>query len=691
MKIKTNSIFLKKGITFFLIFFCFIFCFSSDSVFADSSLNVSIDSNSINLDLAPKSSDGTFSKSDNLNISVSLTGPGGYMVGIRADSSTDLVNEDDDTKVFSSISSAVSESDFSSSSNTTYNNKWGYLPSKYNSIVNTNFLPAPSVNGDTIDYNETENVSGSYTISIGARADLETNTGTYDNTFIITAVANLSCSPSATNIREARCMQDVNDNVINSMETGTQYKLYDNRDWKTYYVAKMKDGRVWMTQNLDLDLETSPNNIAELTSENTDLNAFDSQGYTTANGYSCSNTSTSTNCTADGEVITWTPSKATVTTASDYGSNNNTAPASFDYGEVYRYVSTTGTTTSYSTKSACETAHNDGTCPHYHTGNYYNWTSVIASNNSSSITANYTTASNSICPAGWRLPEGRTSTTSTNPGYYSEINYTWVSEGLATNYVTGTGTATYGTSGWTNIRKNPMYMMASGYKNDTSAPSNLGSYGYYWTNTAYSSTTAYAPYIYSSGLYPAYYNSTSSARGRGLSVRCVAKQENTGSTVITFNKNSDDATGTMNNQSINANTFANLTTNNYIRSGYAFNSWNTEPNGSGDNYVDESQYYATVGTSNTNITLYAQWDKVYTVTFSTGSHVAGISFDGTYYTDGQTTQAIDGKTYTIGGDYDTKYGFDSWSITAGTLKNSNAPATTYTVSGDATITLNGKE
>lgn len=31
-------------------------------------------------------------------------------------------------------------------------------------------------------------------------------------------------------------------------------QLVDNRDGKTYWVAKLKDGNCWMTQNLDLDL-----------------------------------------------------------------------------------------------------------------------------------------------------------------------------------------------------------------------------------------------------------------------------------------------------------------------------------------------------------------------------------------------------------------------------------------------------
>ncbi|MBQ3353043.1 hypothetical protein IJG89_01680 [Candidatus Saccharibacteria bacterium] len=472
-------------------------------------------------------------------------------------------------------------------------------------------------------------------------------------------------------------MQDISganpnaDAVISSMVEGQQYQLKDNRDWKTYYVAKMKDGRVWMTQNLDLDLETTPTNVAALTHDNTDL------GWTTLN-----------------TSATWTPSTATATTAAGYGSNTNTAPASFDSGDTYRYVSTTGTTTSYSSKSACETAHNDGTCPHYHVGNYYNWSAAVASNDTSTITANYTTAPDSICPAGWRLPTGKTSNTSTDLGYYGEINYTWVSEGLAKDYVTGTGTATYipdNNTGWVNIRNNPMYMVAAGYKNGTSAPTQLDTYGRYWTNTAYSNSVAYAPYFYSSGLYPTYYNSSNSPRGRGFSIRCVARQANTGSTIIAFDKNAADATGTMSGQTYSANTLHTLPANGFTRTGYAFNSWNTEPDGSGTSYADAGQFYAKTGTETTSVTLYAQWDKVYTITFSIGTNATGIYFDGTTYTNGQTVQAIENQTYQISGVFPTKYGLGSWSTTAGTIANSSAPTTTYTVVSDATITVTGQE
>ena len=696
------SIFAKLLAVFSMILF--VGANISHSVYADSSISMTIDSDSLVIGIIPNSASGTFASSSDLNVSVSLTGIGGYTLGIRSSSSdanaTKLINTTDNTKYFSSIASAVTASNYANNSYATsnnLNNTWGYLPSKFNSTNNTSYRPAPSDGGDIIESTSGENDSGSYTISIGARADLDTALGSYTNTFVITAVANYSCNPNATDIHEALCMQDINDDVINSMTMETQYRLYDNRDWKQYYIARMKDGRVWMTQNLDLDLETTSTNVSALTSENTDLNLFGSSIYTTTNGYACSNTGTTTNCTADGEVITWTPSSATLpkSSASSW-SNNNTAIYSIDWEEYYYYTNASGTNggnTAYSTKAACESAHNDGTCQHYHVGNYYNFTAAVASNTTSGITSNYKVMKNSICPAGWRLPASKTSTSSTNPGYYAEINYTLVSEGIMTDYVSSRGTnGTYADDGWKKSSNAPMYLTRGGYKTGTGT--SLGNAGrvFYRTSTIYNGTYSYGYYGYTT-VTPIY-ASTYSTRGYGVPVRCVARQDNTGSTVITFDKNASDAigtTGTDNTQTISANTFGNLSNNGFSRDGYLFNSWNTEPDGSGETYAEGVQYYGIAGTATTNMTLYAIWDKAHTITFNLGSHVSKIVFDGTAYTDGQTTQAVENRAYNIAGDYDTKYSFYSWSATAGTIANQH-PATTYIVpSSNATITLTGQE
>ncbi|NLP48934.1 MAG: hypothetical protein GX345_08365 [Clostridiales bacterium] len=92
---------------------------------------------------------------------------------------------------------------------------------------------------------------------------------------------------------------------------------------------------------------------------------------------------------------------------------------------------------------------------------------------------------------------------------------------------------------------------------------------------------------------------------------------------ISFNANGGD--GSMSNQFIDYNSTATLNENNYSRTGYSFNAWNTKADGSGDSYADKASY----GPMDTaNVTLYAQWSpKEYTITFDSagGSSVDSIT------------------------------------------------------------------
>ena len=666
-------------------------------VFADnSSINVNINTDSLVLDLTPKSTEGTFVKSSDINIGISVTGPGGYTLNIRSSSGEIcLYNTTNEECGFESISEAVSESDFNSSSD--YINKWGYLPSKLNSEANTNFQPAPNEVGDTLDYVDDDNdTSGDYTISFGAKANLNTPTGSYSNdTFVITAVANLSCNPSASSIQEARCMQDLNSNtnqnaeaIIESMEFDKQYQLRDNRDWKTYYLAKMKDGRVWMTQNLDLDLTTPDNeNYIELNGENTDLYWEDGGGVSDI----------------------WEPNRGTIDESAEseedlYWEDSYSDPISIDVGEKYYYPNDDGTVSLYTSLASCEAEHNDGTCPHYHAGNYYNWLAAVTLNEDISSSASRNEVMpNSICPAGWRLPRGA----DVGLGFtieYSDLAYTLKKEGIIYNFdepwAEGEGL----------LKTTPLYYPIFSYIGNHIDPAERKTSLYWYGSTGNSWLTVQSPgvafrntfYLKNDLRNQSYAIDNiigtygmASAYGiddnPGGSIRCLVRQENTGITTVAFDKNAEDTSGTMSSQTYYANTINTLPANGFTRSGYAFNGWNTKSDGSGDSFADEGEYYAITGTNANNITLYAQWDKLITITFATQG-ATGINFNDTVYTDGQTTLARPGQAYRIYGVYDTKYGLNNWSATTGFLENVSSPITTFTpTEEDATITLTGEE
>ena len=279
-------------------------------------------------------------------------------------------------------------------------------------------------------------------------------------------------APEKPNIGQLTYMQDFASlseqekaSIINNTDAGVQYALIDNRDNKTYYVAKMKDGNIWMTQNLDLSIKAG----RTYTSADTDL----------------ANSTIGTS---------WTPTVSTSTTSS--WTNSDTAPRSYDPGNLYWNgnvtTSNTGTLSNRTTTDPSDTS--GGT--HYHVGNYYSWTAAVAMNSSISYTKNYTDVNQSICPAGWRLP-----TYSGDKSYQNLVN----TQGL-----------TAGTSG--NIQNAPTYFVYGGYWNGSSR--NVGYYGYYWSSVVLNSNYAYHLWFNGSGgLLP----HTNDYRYDGSSIRCVAR------------------------------------------------------------------------------------------------------------------------------------------------------------------------
>ena len=358
------------------------FITNHQDTYATEAMTLSISGDTLALNLAPNDSAGTFGKSD-LNISVAMAVTGGYNLTITGNNSTgNLTGADDSSHIISSISGTVSESDFSNSANTSYNNKWGYKVAK-NSATNNNYVAAPTTATTTLDTVSSFSGTNNYTLTLGARANISTPIDSYRATFVIAAVSTITCNSSATTISTAICMQDINDNVINSMVTDTQYRLMDNRDNKLYYIAKMQDGRVWMLDNLRLDLTNSTviNNLSSTNTNATDtqLNYLKNSGGATNDQYAVGGLSGS-NVTS-GFNQYYTPQ-----VNNTY--KNNIAPdvdglGSGKIGVYYNYCAT-------SASSYC-----------------YN------SNGGVDKQDTYRDIEGDICPAGWRLPSGN----SRNNGY----------------------------------------------------------------------------------------------------------------------------------------------------------------------------------------------------------------------------------------------------------------------------------
>ena len=332
--------------------------------------------------------------------------------------------------------------------------------------------------------------------TIGASASDAQASGVYTNVITFVAVDNIATPNSITDLTHMQDFATLTssewNSIVNSMRFGEQYKLIDNRDNNEYYIAKQADGKVWMTQNLDLCIGCS--GVAALTSRNTDLNIAGGGIYnTTTGGYSVG---------SDG-VITWNPvngpTNDRVVNASsivDYGdkgqgyaveplwpastdeeANAFNVPYSAEGGDNYVYTSgNRRADTWYSSLESCKSSHSESECKHYHVGNYYNWPAAIASNDASGMTSRLDIAENSICPAGWKLPEGF-------PGY--DYGHLFSDSGV----ISGMSTDSYATDGFKKIRSNPLYLVRAGLINNTGLVFSVlytggNAHGYYWTSSA---------------------------------------------------------------------------------------------------------------------------------------------------------------------------------------------------------------
>ena len=296
-------------------------------------------------------------------------------------------------------------------------------------------------------------------------------------------------------------MQDMNTTICSSANiTGeaSQMEAVDIRDNKLYWITKMADGKCWMTENLDLDLISDPQaeGYVALTSENTNLTIYGSHGYDNivvsgeSNGYSCSNNSP----TCENGIVTWLPERATIQ-PSDLSSttwkNSNTNPYSYDRGNYE------------------PDGYKNG---HGKSGNYYNWTAAIASNNSSSYIGGV--AANSICPKGWRLPNSKAYE-------FSKLFYAY---GVTKDSTNGNG---YATGGYNKLIGSPLYFVKSSFLNSGTITSRTNN-GYYWYSSAHDSGYSFLlnfnnnvinTAIYSGhDGYGIYYN-----RYSGMSIRCLAE------------------------------------------------------------------------------------------------------------------------------------------------------------------------
>ncbi len=413
---------------------------------------------------------GDNADSNEITVAVNTNVASGYYLTATAgtvSTNTNLVNTVNSNYLFTSLATDADLEDMDNADD----NTWGYaFKVGSSSYGNYSGLPLDSNNnGETgaVLINTTDPAdSKTVTFKIGAKAATGQPAGVYTNTINFFAVT-APLSEDKT-INDLEYMQDFatlttgeKSTVLASMAQDEEYQLEDIRDGKTYYISKLVDGNVWMTQNLDHDINSS----YDYNSTNTDVPT------------NWNDTLTDTYPEGD---TTWN------------GSSNQ--PESYDPGDLCwdgayddSHIGTLDNMAEYCSQDDSS---------HYHIGNYYNWTAAVAMEDSSSYTTGLTDVDQSICPAGWRLP-----TYSGNKSY--------------DNLITAMS-LTSGTSG--NIQDGPVYFVYGGVWYGSSY--GVGGYGIYWSSVVYDDNDAYKLFFDVDGsLYP----QDDDYRNDGISVRCVAR------------------------------------------------------------------------------------------------------------------------------------------------------------------------
>lgn len=426
---------------------------------------------------------GEYEDSNVINIDLSTNVQNGYFLSATTGTSTTddkLTNQDNSNYFFTSLSTTANLPDMSIADA----NTWGY---SYN-VGSTGWSGYSGLPLDADDTGETGAIlidtstpadSQNVQFKIAANASSFQPAGTYTN--IINFYAVSKPTPQPKTIENLEYMQefatlDEGDKatVLASMEPDQQYTLKDNRDEKEYFIAKLQDGNVWMTQNLDHDIVTTPNFY---TSENTDI--LESRSPLTMGA--------ATRVASD-----------TVWNGSVY------LPESYDPGELcwngvidhnWRGVITNVT-------APCT---NVAVGEHYSLGNYYNWNAAVAINNSSSYVTDLYDIDQSICPAGWRLPPY-----SGNKSFQNLVSALQ----LKSDIYDGSNVLYNG-----NIQNSPVYFIYAGSWRGNSNNFYIGSLGTYWTSVTRNDVDSSILYFEDNDVGPLYTNN----RSAGNSVRCVAR------------------------------------------------------------------------------------------------------------------------------------------------------------------------
>ena len=321
--------------------------------------------------------------------------------------------------------------------------------------------PNETITLNTADYTGTNPGLSLYAVWVKSQGNLQ------DSTKVASVCSNLTQAP-----------------IDGTANLSSVSALTDQRDNNTYAIAKLADGKCWMIENMRLDNTATGNSDGSL-----------AQGY---GGQFA------------GLASPESPWANNITTANSLYSTDG-ADDTINIGTSnagYRFPRYNNQNTS-DRASAPATGANT-----YSYGNYYTWASAIAD------TTHYTSGDHnttSICPTGWQIPLGNTSTGDIAQGESDTANrvggFSYLDRKMG-----GTGKTQSTAADSLRWRKYPVNFVYSGYVGSGSV-NDRGFLGLYWSSTANSSSYAYDLYFNNSIVYP---GTSYGDKYLGRAIRCVA-------------------------------------------------------------------------------------------------------------------------------------------------------------------------
>ena len=299
--------------------------------------------------------------------------------------------------------------------------------------------------------------------------------------------------------------------------------LTDTRDGNVYTVAKLVDGVCWMMENLRLNAE----------------NTRGTTNKSKAQGYGESTTYGNFIGLADSEdSFTATDGITDSTSANSiYYAGTQSGTASIDISQtdyagyrIPRYNNNNTNMADGATNSDGVTAlvdsysANNNHSRWYSYGNYYNWPAAVA-NTSYTYTDVIDDSTTSICPSGWKLPLGDTSTGTLADGINDSTNRVG-SFSYLDRKIGGTGSGGSGTNATTQakkLRSFPNNFVKSGYW-ENNATGRRNSDFHYWSSSSstYGINNAFFLRYSAASTVFYYYPNGYATKNHGFTVRCIA-------------------------------------------------------------------------------------------------------------------------------------------------------------------------